>query len=95
LAGTYNLLQPDMAKVLGERKAAHIRSADPDIVATGNIGRMTRLGCYLSLPIVRTVELIDWATGGPKPRALQGVVLREPAPAAPIRTEAAASAAIW
>ena len=50
-AGTYNLLQPDMAKALGERKAAHIRSTDPDIVATGNIGCMTQLGNYLGRPM--------------------------------------------
>jgi glycolate oxidase iron-sulfur subunit len=94
-AGTYNLLQPDMAKTLGERKAAHIRSTDPDIVATGNIGCMTQLAYYLGHPIVHTVELLDWATGGPKPRALQHVTLREPAPAAPIKTEAAESTGIW
>ena len=92
-AGTYNLLQPDMAKALGERKAAHIRSTDPDIVATGNIGCMTQLGCYLGYPIVHTAELLDWATGGPKPRALQGVTLRDPATAAPIQN--GASTAIW
>ena len=94
-AGTYNLLQPDMAKALGERKAAHIRSTDPDIVATGNIGCMTQLGHYLGRPIVHTVELLDWATGGPKPRALKGVTLREPAAAAPAEVEAAASTGIW
>src|SRR6516164_542016 len=92
-AGTYNLLQPEMAKALGKRKAAHIRSTDPDIVATGNIGCMTQLGCYLDYPIVHTAELLDWATGGPKPRALQGVTLRDPATAAPIQN--GASTAIW
>ena len=94
-AGTYNLLQPEMAKALGERKAAHIRSTDPDIVATGNIGCMTQLGHYLGRPIVHTVELLDWATGGPKPPALQGVTLREPAPAAPAKSEATEITAIW
>jgi glycolate oxidase iron-sulfur subunit len=94
-AGTYNLLQPEMAKALGKRKAAHIRSTDPDIVATGNIGCMTQLSRYLSHPIVHTVELLDWGTGGPKPPALQGVTLREPAPAAPAKIEAAASTGIW
>jgi len=94
-AGTYNLLQPEMAKALGKRKAAHIRSTDPDIVATGNIGCMTQLSHYLGHPIVHTVQLLDWATGGPKPPALQGVTLREPAPAAPAKTEAAASTGIW
>jgi len=94
-AGTYNLLQPDMAKALGKRKAAHIRSTDPDIVATGNIGCMTQLGHYLDPPIVHTVELLDWATGGPKPRTLQGVTLRESASAAPAEIEANASTGIW
>ncbi len=94
-AGTYNLLQPGMATALGERKAAHIRSTDPDIVATGNIGCMTQLGHYLERPIVHTVELLDWATGGPKPPALQGVTLREPVPAAAAKTETAASMGIW
>jgi glycolate dehydrogenase iron-sulfur subunit len=94
-AGTYNLLQPKMAQALGRRKAEHIASTDPDVVATGNIGCMTQLSHYLSRPIVHTVELLDWATGGPKPRALQGVTLREPAPTAPAETEAATSTGIW
>src|SRR5262245_12663871 len=94
-AGTYNLLQPEMAKALGERKAAHIRSTDPDIVATGNSGCMTQLGHYLGRPIVHTVELLDWAPGGPKPPALQGAMMREPTPPVPPKTEATASTAIW
>jgi glycolate oxidase iron-sulfur subunit len=94
-AGTYNLLQPEMAQTLGRRKAEHIASTDPDVVATGNIGCMTQLGHYLGRPIVHTVELLDWATGGPKPPALQGVTLREPAPAALAKTEMAANTGIW
>ena len=70
-AGTYNLLQPEMAKALGERKAAHIRSTDPDIVATGNIGCMTQLQRGSAVPVVHTVELLDWATGGPCPKPLE------------------------
>jgi glycolate oxidase iron-sulfur subunit len=93
-AGTYNLLQPEMAKALGKRKAAHIRSTDPDIVATGNIGCMTQLGHYLGRPVVHTVELLDWATGGPKPAALEGVALREPERDAPAKTETT-STGIW
>src|SRR5262245_38521348 len=93
-AGTYNLLQPAMARALGERKAAHIRSTDSDIVATGNIGCMTQLGHYLGQPVVHTVELVDWATGGPKPPALRGVTLRAPTPAVPAKTEGA-STGIW
>jgi glycolate oxidase iron-sulfur subunit len=84
-----------MAQTLGRRKAEHIASTDPDVVATGNIGCMTQLGHYLGRPIVHTVELLDWATGGPKPPALQGVTLREPAPAALAKTEMAANTGIW
>jgi glycolate oxidase iron-sulfur subunit len=94
-AGTYNLLQPEMAQALGRRKAEHIASTDPDVVATGNIGCMTQLSHYLGRPIVHTVELLDWATGGPKPPVLEGVTLREPAPGALTKTEAAASTGIW
>ena len=78
-AGTYNLLQPEMAQALGERKAAHILSTDPDIVATGNIGCMTQLSRHLGRPVVHTVELLDWATGGRRPPALEGIALRAPA----------------
>jgi glycolate dehydrogenase iron-sulfur subunit len=84
-AGTYNLLQPALADELGRRKARHIASTDPDVVATGNIGCMMQLRRHLSQPILHTVELLDWATGGPMPPALDGVRLRElsePAPAA-------------
>jgi glycolate oxidase iron-sulfur subunit len=76
-AGTYNILHPETAGELGKRKASHIRSTDPDILATGNIGCMTQLGLYLDLPVVHTVELLDWATGGPMPPALKGRALRE------------------
>jgi glycolate oxidase iron-sulfur subunit len=79
-AGTYNLLEPDMAAALGRRKADHIVSTDPDIIATGNIGCMMQLRRYCRIPIVHTVELLDWATGGPRPPALARVVLRQPAP---------------
>ena len=78
-AGTYNLLQPDMARRLGRRKADNIRGVDPDILATGNIGCMTQIGGFLETPVVHTVELLDWATGGPMPPALRGRRLREPA----------------
>ncbi|MBX9842882.1 MAG: glycolate oxidase subunit GlcF [Xanthobacteraceae bacterium] len=79
-AGTYNLLQPGIAGALGQRKAAHIDSVDPDIVAAGNLGCMVQIGRHSATPIVHTVELIDWATGGPMPEALRGRALREPAP---------------
>ncbi len=66
-AGTYNLLQPDLAARLLERKAANIRRIGADVVAAGNIGCMTQIGGALDIPVVHTVELLDWATGGPKP----------------------------
>jgi glycolate oxidase iron-sulfur subunit len=69
-AGTYNLLQPELAGRLRERKAANIASVAPDLVATGNIGCMQQLGGTLTVPIVHTVELLDWVTGGPAPREI-------------------------
>jgi glycolate oxidase iron-sulfur subunit len=77
-AGTYNLLQPEIATALGERKAAHIASVDPDIIAAGNLGCMVQIGRFAQTPIVHTVELLDWATGGPMPPALNGRHMREP-----------------
>jgi glycolate oxidase iron-sulfur subunit len=69
-AGTYNLLQPDMAARLGARKAAALTALAPDVVATGNIGCATQLAGRLGPPVVHTVELLDWATGGPRPPEL-------------------------
>jgi glycolate oxidase iron-sulfur subunit len=77
-AGTYNLLQPEIAATLGERKAAHIGSVDPDIVAAGNLGCMVQIGRYTNLPVVHTVELLDWATGGLEPPVLSRCKLRAP-----------------
>ena len=79
-AGTYNLLQPEIAQTLGQRKAAHAESVDPDVIAAGNLGCMVQIGRYTGLPMLHTVSLIDWATGGPMPLALQGRALREPQP---------------
>ncbi|MBT4042739.1 MAG: glycolate oxidase iron-sulfur subunit, partial [Rhodospirillaceae bacterium] len=69
-AGTYNLLQPKLAGRLLERKAGNIQSLSPDLVAAGNIGCMVQLRTGLDVPVVHTVELLDWATGGPKPAGL-------------------------
>jgi glycolate oxidase iron-sulfur subunit len=77
-AGTYNLLQPDIAAALGQRKAAHVDSVDPDIVAAGNLGCMVQIARFTRAPIVHTVELLDWATGGPMPPALEHRKLRQP-----------------
>jgi glycolate dehydrogenase iron-sulfur subunit len=70
-AGTYNMLQPMIARRLAERKAANIAKIAPDVIAAGNLGCMTQLELVTEIPIVHTVELIDWATGGPQPQALQ------------------------
>jgi glycolate oxidase iron-sulfur subunit len=77
-AGTYNMLQPEIAAQLGKRKAAHIEGTGAALVAAGNFGCMTQIGLYSGLPIVHTVELLDWATGGPLPEALKGVTLPTP-----------------
>ncbi len=81
-AGTYNMLQPELAEALRARKAANIARVAPDLVATGNIGCMVQLEGALDVPIVHTVELLDWVTGGPKPPALMAAAQR-PAPAEP------------
>ena len=69
-AGTYNILQPDLAGQLGDRKAAHLDRLKADVIATGNIGCATQLQSRTAAPVVHTVELLDWATGGPRPEAL-------------------------
>ena len=70
-AGTYNLLQPEIAGQLRTRKLATIAALGADAIASGNIGCMTQLAGE-GIPVVHTVELLDWATGGPKPAALAG-----------------------
>jgi glycolate oxidase iron-sulfur subunit len=71
-AGTYNMLQPKLAHRLRTRKAANLARLAPAVVASGNIGCMTQLAPALGVPVVHTVELLDWATGGPKPPAMGG-----------------------
>jgi glycolate oxidase iron-sulfur subunit len=70
-AGVYNILQPDIAGQLRERKVANIQSVKADIVAAGNIGCITQIGLGMDTPIVHTIELLDWAYGGPPPRGLE------------------------
>jgi len=70
-AGTYNILQPEIATELRDRKVANIRSTRPDVVAAGNIGCITQLAGGMSIPVVHTVELLDWAYGGPVPPGLE------------------------
>ena len=70
-AGTYNILQPDLAGQLGDRKVAHIERLGADIVATGNIGCAMQIGVRTETPVAHVVELVDWATGGPVPEGLR------------------------
>jgi glycolate oxidase iron-sulfur subunit len=70
-AGTYNILQPELADQLRARKVANIATTKPDIIAAGNLGCITQIGLGTETPIVHTVELLDWAYGGPVPRGLE------------------------
>jgi len=70
-AGTYNILQPDIARRLRDRKVGTIERVRPDVIAAGNVGCMTQIAAGTKLPAVHTVELVDWATGGPCPPALR------------------------
>jgi glycolate oxidase iron-sulfur subunit len=69
-AGTYNLMQPEISGQLKTRKVQTLEALAPDIISAGNIGCMMQIGSGTATPIVHTVELLDWATGGPKPPAL-------------------------
>ncbi|MFO1209782.1 MAG: glycolate oxidase subunit GlcF [Amaricoccus sp.] len=69
-AGTYNLLQPEISGELRARKVATLEEKAPAVIAAGNIGCMLQIGLGTAVPVVHTVELLDWATGGPRPPAL-------------------------
>ena len=69
-AGTYNMLQPEIAGQLAARKLGHIDTLGVAAVAAGNLGCMTQLGTGAKVPVLHTVELLDWATGGPCPPGL-------------------------
>ena len=71
-AGVYNVLQPDIAQRLRDRKASALEATRPDVIAAGNVGCMKQIGGGSSLPIVHTVELLDWRLGGEMPAALRG-----------------------
>ena len=62
--------QPAIASKLGSRKAANLERVEPDVIAAGNLGCIVQIGAYTDLPVVHTVELLDWATGGPPPPAM-------------------------
>ena len=80
-AGTYNLMQPEISGQLKTRKVGTLEALQPDIIAAGNIGCMMQIGSATQVPIVHTVELLDWATGGPKPPALSGAgKMKHPVP---------------
>ncbi|MCA0930490.1 glycolate oxidase subunit GlcF [Ruegeria profundi] len=79
-AGTYNLMQPEISGQLKRRKVKTLEAKNPDVIAAGNIGCMMQIGSGTDIPILHTVELLDWATGGPVPRALQN----DNVPAVPI-----------
>jgi len=70
-AGTYQVLQPELSRRLRDRKVANIESLGPDVIAAGNFGCIGNIASGTGIPIAHTVELLDWATGGPKPAALQ------------------------
>ena len=70
-AGTYNLLQSDIAQKLLEDKINNIKKIKPQFISTGNIGCITQIAQGTKIPILHTVEIIDWYTGGPKPEALK------------------------
>ena len=80
-AGTYNLMQPEISAQLKARKVRTLEAKSPDIIAAGNIGCMMQIGSGTDVPIVHTVELLDWATGGPRP-----AVLDRKAPNVPLLT---------
>jgi glycolate oxidase iron-sulfur subunit len=69
-AGTYQVLQPELSRQLRDRKVANIESVRPDVIAAGNFGCVGNIAAGTGIPVVHTVELLDWATGGPPPAAL-------------------------
>ena len=68
-AGTYNMLQPDLSARLRDRKLGNLKATKPDLIAAGNIGCITQLAGD-ALPVVHTVELLDWMAGGPRPAGI-------------------------
>ena len=81
-AGTYNITQPEIAARLRDRKVANIEATKPQAIATGNIGCMTQIGSATKLPILHTVELLEWAYGGERPASLRDVHAAQAVPKA-------------
>jgi glycolate dehydrogenase iron-sulfur subunit len=75
-AGTYNILQPEIAGQLRQRKIGNIAKVKPDLIAAGNIGCITQIGSGAATPIVHTVQLLDWACGGPAPEAASALLAK-------------------
>jgi glycolate oxidase iron-sulfur subunit len=95
-AGTYNILQPDIAAQLGRRKAERAISTGAPVLAVGNIGCIAQLTQYLpNVPVVHTVELLDWATGGPEPASLAGFEWPEIPQQADTAGQGTAPAGLW
>jgi glycolate oxidase iron-sulfur subunit len=69
-AGTFGMTQPAISAQLQRNKAANLEAIEPDVIAMGNIGCMTQIASATDVPVVHTVELLDWATGGQSPPAL-------------------------
>ncbi|MBX5101308.1 glycolate oxidase subunit GlcF [Rhizobium lentis] len=80
-AGTYNLMQPVISAELKARKIATLEATQPQVISAGNIGCMMQIGSATAIPVVHTVELLDWATGGPVPPSLAAT------PVLPVREE--------
>ena len=72
-AGTYNILQTEIAKQLLKNKVSNIENLKPDFISTGNIGCITQISNGTKTPILHTIEILDWYTGGPKPKILQKI----------------------
>lgn len=70
-AGTYNILQPEIAARLGQRKADNISATRPDIIAAGNMGCLVQISLYSDTPVAHVLQLVDWAAGGPPPRGME------------------------
>ena len=73
-AGTYNILQPEIAGRLRDRKVGNIEKTKPDVIAAGNIGCITQIAAGTGIPVVHPIELVDWATGGPVPERMKELV---------------------
>ena len=72
-AGTYNMLQSEIANKLLKDKVENIESIEPEIISTGNIGCISQISNGTKIPILHTIEILDWYTGGPKPKVLSNL----------------------